>query len=198
MESDIYKTILEPADGLYKEKGSKFIARIFHVESEGEVKERLIQVKKEYYDARHHCYAYRLNPENEMVRSNDDGEPSGTAGMPILNQIYSFGLFDVLVVVIRYFGGTKLGVSGLIKAYKSSTIDAMEHSEIVSKTINRNVELHFEYLLINDVMRLIKEENLTVLKQQFDNSCFMKLEVQRNREEFVKSKFLKIAGVKVN
>ena len=197
-EVDVYKTIIDPSEGLYKEKGSKFIARVFHVESEEEVKDSLNQVKKQYYDARHHCYAYRLNPENELFRSNDDGEPSGTAGKPILNQILSYELYDVLVVVVRYFGGTKLGVSGLIRAYKSATVDALGQAEIIHKTITRNVEIGFEYVLLNDVMRIIKEEDLIVLKQQFDNTCFMILEVQKNREEIIKSKFDKIQGLVIN
>lgn len=196
-ETGVYKTIKKPSEGLYKEKGSKFIAHVFHVESEDEVKDSLSQIKKQYYNARHHCYAYRLNPENEQFRSNDDGEPSGTAGKPILNQILSNELFDVLVVVVRYFGGTKLGVSGLIRAYKSATVDALQQAEIIQKTITRNVDIRFEYVLLNDVMRIIKEEDLTVLKQQFDNTCFMILEVQINREEIIKSKFGKILGITV-
>lgn len=197
-ETGVYKTIIEPSEGLYKEKGSKFIAHVFHVESEEEIKDSLNQIKKLYYNARHHCYAYRLNPENEQFRSNDDGEPSGTAGKPILNQILSYELFDVLVVVVRYFGGTKLGVSGLIRAYKSATIDALEQTEVIQKTITRKVNVRFEYVLLNDVMRIIKEEDLTILKQQFDNTCFMLLEVQKNREEIIKSKFDKILGIIVN
>jgi len=196
-EADVYKTIQEPADGLYKEKGSKFIARVFHVESEEEVKDCLLEVKKQYHDARHHCYAYRIDPENEQFRSNDDGEPSGTAGKPILNQILSFELFNVLLVVVRYFGGTKLGVSGLIRAYKTATIDAFENAKVVTNTITRSIELQFEYPLLNDVMRVIKEENITVLNQQFELSCEIKIEVQRNREEIIKSRFGKIYGVEV-
>lgn len=196
-ETGVYKTIIKPSEGLYKEKGSKFIAHVFHVESEEEVKDSLNQIKKQYHNARHHCYAYRLNPENELFRSNDDGEPSGTAGKPILNQILSYELFDVLVVVVRYFGGTKLGVSGLIRAYKAVTVDALEQAEVIQKSITRNIEIRFEYVLLNDVMRIIKEEDLAVLNQQFDNNCFMILEVQKNREEIIKSNFGKILGLTV-
>lgn len=197
VESDVYKTVLSSGQGLYKEKGSKFISKVFHVENEEDVKACLDEIKKEFYDARHHCYAYRLNPENEVIRSNDDGEPSGTAGKPILNQIYSFELFNILIVVVRYFGGTKLGVSGLIRAYKAASVDAIDHSEIVTKTITRNFDVLFDYTLLNDVMRLVKDENLNVIDQQFDNTCFIKFEVQRNREEIIKSKCNKIPGITI-
>lgn len=196
-ETDHYKTIHEPSTGLYKEKGSKFIAHVFHVENIEEVKFKLGEVKKQYHDARHHCFAYRINPEMEEVRSYDDSEPSGTAGKPILNQILSFELYDVLVIVIRYFGGTKLGVSGLIRAYKSAAIDALEHASVVSKTINRIIKIKFEYPLLNDVMKVIKDEELKVLSQQFDASCSMNIEVQRNREEILKEKFFKIFGITI-
>jgi len=195
--SDRYKTIQGKAQGLYKEKGSKFIALAFHVETEQEVKNRLLSVKKEFHDARHHCYAFRINPENEFFRSNDDGEPSGTAGKPILNQILSAELFNVLIVVVRYFGGTKLGVPGLIRAYKTAARDALEHANIVTSVITRTLELEFDYPLTNQVMRIIKEEHLTVLKQDFFTTCKLTLQVERVQKEKVLKKFKSVIGLTV-
>lgn len=180
MESDSFLTINSVSEGIFKDKGSKFIAKAFPVESEIQVKEILTLLKREYYDARHHCYAYRFNPEEEQYRSNDDGEPSGTAGKPILNQLYSRELMNVLVVVIRYFGGTKLGVSGLINAYKTAANDALENTIIVQRFIYRLVEVHFEYPLLNSVMRLVKEENLTIVEQDFGLNCVIKIQMKKN------------------
>ncbi len=196
-ESDRYKTIKGRSEGYYKEKGSKFIARAFHVEREEEAKEYLLQMKKEYHDARHHCYAFRIQPENEFFRSSDDGEPSGTAGKPVLNQILSAELFDVLVVVIRYFGGTKLGVAGLIRAYKTAAQEAIEQAEVVIPVISRNMTLFFDYSLMNRVMRLVKNEKLHILKQDFAFRCELVIEVERNREKTVAEKFKRIYGLTV-
>ena len=196
-ESDRYKTIKGSSEGYYKEKGSKFIARAFHVECEGEAKEYILQMKKEYHDARHHCYAFRIQPENEFFRSSDDGEPSGTAGKPILNQILSAELFDILVVVIRYFGGAKLGVAGLICAYKTATREAIEQAEIVVPVISRNRTLFFDYSLMNRVMRLVKDEKLPVLKQDFALRCELVVAVERNKEKTVAEKFKRIYGLTV-
>jgi uncharacterized YigZ family protein len=196
-ESDRYKSIKGSSEGYYKEKGSKFIARAFHVENEGEAKEQLTLMKKEYHDARHHCYAFRIQPENEFFRSNDDGEPSGTAGKPILNQLLSAELFNVMVVVIRYFGGTKLGVPGLIRAYKTATRDALDRAEIVDLTITRKLTLLFDYPLMNSVMHIVKAEKLPVLKQDFALQCELVLEVERNREKIVADKFKRIHGLTV-
>ncbi len=190
--SDRYKTIRGGSEGLYKEKGSKFIARAFHVEKEEEAKDFLLQMKKEYHDARHHCYAFRIQPEDEFYRSSDDGEPSGTAGKPILNQILSAELFDIIIVVIRYFGGTKLGVPGLIRAYKTAAHDAIEQAEVIIPVITRKMTLSFDYPQMNRVMRIVKEENLHVLKQDFSLSCELVLVVERNREEIVAEKFKRI------
>jgi len=196
-ESDRYKSIKGSSEGYYKEKGSRFIARAFHVESEEQAKAQLLLMKKEYHDARHHCYAYRIQPENEFFRSNDDGEPSGTAGKPILNQILSAKLFDVIVVVIRYFGGTKLGVPGLIRAYKTATRDALNCAKVVDLTITRTFRLSFDYPLMNPVMRIVKEEKLTVLKQDFALQCELVLEVERNRAKSVAEKFKRLHGLTV-
>ncbi len=197
MIEDIYKTVKGVSEGLYKEKGSKFIARAYHVESEEEVKAVLQQLRKEFYDARHHCYAWRIDARNERTKSNDDGEPSGSAGKPILNQLFSFELYDVLVVVIRYFGGTKLGVSGLINAYKVSTREALENAKIIKKELRDLYQVEFEYPLMNAVMRVIKEEVLVIKEQQFDNQCLINLEVRLSTIDKSINRLNKIRGVKL-
>ncbi len=197
MDIHEYNTILNPSGGYYKEKGSKFISRLKHVESEKDCKDFLNEMKKEFYDARHHCYAYRLDPENERTRSNDDGEPSGSAGKPILNQLLSHGLYNVMVVVIRYFGGTKLGVSGLINAYKLSTKDAIEEAEIRIKHISNVYTLHFEYPKLNDVMRVIKEEKISIIKQDFSISCFIKIEIKKSQLNKSFFRFENLYGVEI-
>lgn len=189
METDSYKTIVSPARGLYKEKGSKFIAISKHIKSEEDFKEFLGEVKKEFYDARHHCYAWRLGPDDEMYRSNDDGEPSGSAGKPILNQLLSKELFYTAIIVVRYFGGTKLGVSGLIRAYKSSSQDALENSKIKKRFIYKTLELKFKYPRLNDMMRIIKEENLKISLQEFEIECLLRIDVKRNDVKYVITKF---------
>ena len=197
MIEDIYKTVEGVSEGLYKEKGSKFIARAYHVESEEEIKAVLQKLRKEFYDARHHCYAWRLDARNERTRSNDDGEPSGSAGKPILNQLFSFELFDVLVVVIRYFGGTKLGVSGLINAYKVSTREALENAKMVKKELRDLYQVEFEYPLMNAVMRVVKEEGLVIKNQQFDNQCSINLEIRLSTIDKSINRLSKIRGVKL-
>jgi uncharacterized YigZ family protein len=194
---DTYKTVEGTAEGLYKEKGSKFIARIYHVESEEEAKAILGKLKKEFYDARHHCFAWRIDPRNERTRSNDDGEPSGTAGKPILNQILSFELYDVFIVVIRYFGGTKLGVSGLINAYKSASRDAIENATIIEKEIRDLYRIEFDYVMMNSVMRIVKEENLVVKKQDFDNVCRMDVEIKLSTVQKSTNRLKGLKGVKL-
>lgn len=197
MEQDFYKTIIAVSEGFYKEKGSKFIAKVFPVETEEQVKSVRALVKKEFYDARHHCFAYRINPEEEKFRSSDDGEPSGTAGKPILNQILSFELYNVLIIVVRYFGGTKLGVSGLINAYKSAARDAINQSEIKTKFIYRVLSLHFDYALMNNVMRIVKEEQLEVLERIQELSCTFTINVKKNELEKVLERLMKIRGLSV-
>ncbi|HEY9113959.1 MAG TPA: YigZ family protein [Bacteroidales bacterium] len=183
METDSFFTIESECEGSFKDRGSKFIAKVFPVETEEQVKEILTTLRKEYYDARHHCYAYRINPEDEQFRSNDDGEPSGSAGKPILNQLLSKELMNVLVVVIRYFGGTKLGVSGLINAYKTATLDAIENSKIVKRYIFRQIEVRFEYPQMNSVMRFVKEADIEVLDQNFDLNCVIKIQIKKSELE---------------
>ncbi len=194
---DIYKTIEGTSEGLYKEKGSKFIARAYHVENEEEIKAVLLKLRKEFYDARHHCYAWRIDVRAEKTRSNDDGEPSGSAGKPILNQLFSFELYDVLLVVIRYFGGTKLGVSGLINAYKTASREALENANIVEKEIRDLYQVDFEYPMMNSVMRIIKEDNLTIVGQHFDNHCTIELALRLSTINKSTNRLSKIHGVKL-
>lgn len=183
--SDTYKSIAGPSKGQYRDLGSRFLAFVYPVETEEEIKSIISGIKKEYFDARHHCYAYRLGREGEQWRANDDGEPSSTAGRPILGQLLSNELSDVLVVVVRYFGGTKLGVPGLIKAYKSATQDALANARIVEKISTVLLTIEFDYLRMNDVMKLLKDLNITILEQQFDLSCRISVRVRLSQvEEF--------------
>lgn len=168
---DTYKSISAPTDGLFKDNGSRFIAKAFPVESEETVKEIVTSIKKEYHDARHHCYAYRLGYKGDKFRANDDGEPSSSAGRPILGQIDSFGLSDILIVVIRYFGGIKLGIPGLIRAYKTSSADALTKAEIIEKVAGENYRLHFDYMKMNEVMKLLKDLDLQASQQDFSLDC---------------------------
>jgi uncharacterized YigZ family protein len=192
-----YKTVTKISQGLYKEKGSKFIAFLFPVQTEEQFKEKYSAIKKEYHDARHHCYAYRLDPENETVRSSDDGEPSGTAGKPMLNQLYSFELFNVGVVVVRYFGGTKLGVSGLINAYKQATIDAIENNHVVTRYLTEYLKVEFAYPLLNEVMRVVKEEKLKIREQKFEMECMVGLEIKKSEFPKVYDRLSKIRGLNI-
>ncbi len=173
-----YLTIKEISEGVYKEKGSKFFAYAYPVKTEEEIKGIIRNLRKEYYDARHHCYAFMLGANQKHFRANDDGEPSNSAGNPILGQIRSKNLTDILIVVVRYFGGTKLGVSGLIHAYRTSALDAIENATIIKKDVTEIIHIEFDYFSMNDVMKIIKDYNPTVLSQQFDNSCQMVLEVK--------------------
>ncbi len=193
--TDTYKTIEAPSEGLYKEKGSKFIAKAFPVRTEEQVKEILEMLRAEFYDARHHCYAYIIGYQGDRWRANDDGEPSGTAGRPIYGQLLSFGVTNVLVVVIRYFGGTKLGVSGLINAYKLATYDALSNAKIITKTVDAIYKLTFGYEMMNEVMKLAKDLNLQFMEQQFNNTCFIRVRVRRSIESEFISRCMKIEGL---
>jgi uncharacterized YigZ family protein len=168
---DSYKSIAAPSEGLFKDNGSRFIARAYPVETEEEVKEIVASLKKEFYDARHHVYAYRLGYKGDRFRANDDGEPSGSSGRPVLGQIDSNGLSDILVVVIRYFGGIKLGIPGLIRAYKTSTSDAIANAEIVEKIASRMYRVSFGYMGMNSVMKVFKDMGLEQKNQKFDMEC---------------------------
>ncbi|MCC9166008.1 IMPACT family protein [Pontibacter harenae] len=194
---DTYRTIVSPAEGLYKEKGSKFIALAYPVYSEDEVKEILAELKKQYYDARHHCYAYTLGADKSRFRANDDGEPNHSAGDPILGQIRSADLSNVLVVVIRYFGGTKLGVSGLINAYKTATVDALANATVVEQHETVLLQVHYAYPQMNDVMSLVKEYNLDVREQQFELDCRLTIEVRKQLQQEVSEKLKSLEAVSV-
>ena len=175
---DSYKSIASESRGLFKDKGSRFIAHDYPVETEEEVKEIVAALKKEYYDARHHVYAYRLGYLGDKFRANDDGEPSGSSGRPVLGQIDSNELSDILVVVVRYFGGIKLGIPGLIRAYKTATADAIANAEIVEKIACKRYKVHFGYMGMNSVMKVFKDMGLDQKNQQFDMECSMETNVR--------------------
>lgn len=177
---DTYKTIANLAEGIYTEKRSKFIAMALPVRTLEEIKEHLEKYQKQYYDARHVCYAYMLGHERKDFRANDNGEPSGTAGKPILGQINSNELTDILIVVVRYFGGIKLGTSGLIQAYKAAAAEAIAAAEVIEKTVDDEVEVAFEYPFMNDVMRIVKEEEPQIVSQSYDMDCLMRLRIRRS------------------
>lgn len=187
-ETDTFKTVSGTAKGLYRDKGSKFIGLVFPVGSEEEVRGKITELKKEYFDANHHCYAYRIGKDNPVSRMNDDGEPSGSAGKPIHGQILSKELTNVLVVVIRYFGGTKLGIPGLVKAYKTTAKEVLDSVSFVSRSITEKFELTFDYLVLNDVMRILKEEHVEFISKDIGNTCRICFFIRRNRIESLKSK----------
>ncbi|WP_421943698.1 IMPACT family protein [Pedobacter sp.] len=192
---DSYKTTKEASEGIFRDKGSKFIAYAYPIRSDEEVKPIINALRSEHAKARHFCYAYRLTTDRSVFRINDDGEPSGTAGRPILNCLLSEDLTYVLVVVVRYFGGTLLGVPGLINAYKSATVEALQSSTKISKTINDVYEVNFDYLQMNDIMKLIKDESLEVINQNFDINCMIKFEIRKAQLNQVLIKFDKIEGI---
>ena len=189
---DSYKTISKLAEGTYTEKRSKFLAFAIPVRTIDEIKEQLKVYEKKYYDARHVCYAYMLGAERTDFRANDNGEPSGTAGRPILGQINSFGLTDILIVVVRYFGGIKLGTSGLIVAYKAAAQEALNAADIIEKTVDADITFVFEYPFLNDVMRIVKEESPEIISQDFDNDCRMTLRIRKSQFEKLKSRLQKV------
>ena len=177
-QTDTYRSIEAASEGLFKDNGSRFIALAYPVESEDEVKEIVAGLKKEYHDARHHCYAYRLGHRGDRFRANDDGEPSGSAGRPILGQIDAAGLSDILVVVVRYFGGIKLGIPGLIRAYKTSTADALAKAGVVEKVAGLSFRVRYDYLDMNTVMKVLKDLSLPVSGQIFDTQCSVDVRVR--------------------
>jgi uncharacterized YigZ family protein len=168
---DSYKSIASESRGLFKDNGSRFIAHAYPVETEEEVKEIVASLKKEYYDARHHVYAYRIGYKGDKFRANDDGEPSGSSGRPVLGQIDSNSLSDILVVVVRYFGGIKLGIPGLIRAYRTATADAIANAQIVEKIASKTYRIHFGYMSMNGVMKVMKDMGLEQKNQKFDMEC---------------------------
>lgn len=177
---DTYKTIEGQSESVYTEKRSKFIAIAIPVRTLAEIKQYLEEYQKKYYDARHVCYAYMLGAERKDFRANDNGEPSGTAGKPILGQINSNELTDILVIVVRYFGGIKLGTSGLIVAYRTAAAQAIAEATVIEKTVDQDVTVAFEYPFMNDVMRIVKEESPEILEQSYDMDCFMRLRIRKS------------------
>ena len=192
MIRDAYKSIASRAGGLFKDNGSRFIAWAYPVETEEEVKEIVTGLRKEYHDARHHCYAYRLGWLGDRFRANDDGEPSGSAGRPILGQIDAAGLSDVLVVVVRYFGGIKLGIPGLIRAYKSSTADALSQAEVVEKIAGKSFRLRFGYLAMNPVMKVLKDMDIPAKDQEFGMDCALTVRVRLSLEAAFRERILQV------
>ncbi|PSR53377.1 YigZ family protein [Adhaeribacter arboris] len=192
-----YLTIAAPSTGIYKEKGSKFLAYAYPVITEAEIKEIMAGLRKEYYDARHYCYAYRLGPSGNLYRANDDGEPNHSAGDPILGQLKSANLTDILLVVIRYFGGFKLGVSGLIQAYKTAAQEALAAATIVQKAEQAQLTLHFTYEQLNEVMRLTKEPGLVIRQQEFHQTCLLVIQFPKIQEPIIRARLSKIKEVRL-
>lgn len=191
---DSYKSISGRSQGLFKDNGSRFIALAYPVETESEVREIVGALKKEYHDARHHCYAYRLGYKGDVFRASDDGEPSSSAGRPILGQIDSNELSDILIVVVRYFGGIKLGIPGLIRAYKTSSADAIANAEIVTKVASRLYRLEFGYMEMNSVMKVIKDMGIVPKSQDFAVSCSMDVSVRLSLEKDFLTRISKVPG----
>ena len=195
--SDTYKTIIAPTEGIYKEKGSKFLSFAIPVSSADEVKEIVKNYRKEYYDSRHVCYAYMLGADRKEFRANDDGEPSGTAGRPILGQINSRELTNILVIVVRYFGGILLGTGGLVVAYKEATTDALDQAEVIEKTVDETISIVFDYVLMNEVMRIIKDTNAQISSQNFEDQCAMQLSIRKQDAGLLSAKVAKIYGLQI-
>ena len=191
---DEFLTITDtPAEGFYSEKRSKFLAFAFHVTSEEEVKQYVAEFRKKYYDARHVCWAYMLGADRTDFRANDDGEPSSTAGKPILGQINKNELTDILIIVVRYYGGDNLGTSGLIVAYRTAAAEAIANAEIVSQFVEEEVVFDFPYIMMNDVMKIIKDMSPRIISQTYDNTCEMKLSIRKSEAPMLKAKFDKLA-----
>lgn len=194
---DTFRTIIKSSEGLYKEKMSKFLSFAEPCTSAEEAKEIVAMYKKEYYDARHVCWAYMIGHQRLEFRSNDDGEPSGTAGKPILGQINSFNLTDLVVIVVRYFGGIKLGTSGLIEAYRTAAAEALSAADIVEKLVEETLEVYFEYPLMGEAMRIVKEEGAKVLVQDFTIDCRLKLSLRKSLMPKMRDRFEKVLGIKI-
>lgn len=191
-----YRTIAGPSEGSYKEKGSKFYAFAFPVNSEKEVTARLNELRQQYHDARHHCYAYRLEADGSQFRANDDGEPAHTGGTPILGQIDKYGLTMVLIVVVRYFGGTLLGAGGLARAYKTAVADALSKSRPIKKFVTRSLTICFGYDKMNEIMRIVEQPGIDILEQDFAEECIMVLRVRTDRLDRIRDHLDRIAGVR--
>ncbi len=193
--SDTYLTIEKNAEALFKDKGSKFLAFAYPVENDRQIKEILAQLKKEHHTANHHCYAYRLGADKLNFRANDDGEPNNTAGKPILGQLQSNDLTNILIVVVRYFGGTLLGVSGLINAYKNSAAEVIKATSIIEKQVLFSYTIHFPFEHLNEVMKLLKQLDAKINQQQFDNDCDIHFSIRKASSELCEEKLKKIEGL---
>ncbi|HOY39595.1 MAG: YigZ family protein [Bacteroidales bacterium] len=197
MDKDAYHSIREKTQGYFRDRGSKFLSFAFPVSCDEDVKNILNQLRKEYYDANHHVYAYRLGVDENNYRSSDDGEPANSSGKPVLGQILSYGLSDVLVVVIRYFGGVKLGVPGLIHAYRTAADDALKSADIIEKLVQRTICVEFPYSLMNQVLRLVEEEHAEVFSRDFTEDCRLSFRVRKSHYKDVSIKLNQIFGVKI-
>lgn len=195
---DTYLTIKAAAEGVFRDRGSKFLAFAYPITSDAEIKDIVTRLRAEHPKANHHCWAMRLGTDRSVFRINDDGEPSGTAGRPILNVLLSRDVTNVLVVVVRYFGGTLLGVPGLINAYKQAAMDALNNAAIIDKSVQDVYTLQFAHEQMNDVMRLVKENSLSVLSQQFDNLCTLQISIRKTKVNEVLGKLEKLQGVKIS
>ncbi len=198
MFDDTYRTVKSQSQGAFKEKGSRFLSFVFPVSNEQDIKTYLNELRKTYFDARHNCYAYALGPARDGYRQNDDGEPSGTAGKPIYGQILSNNITNVLIVVVRYFGGTKLGVRGLIDAYKAAAQDALKNNEIIEKIVMEVYEITFAYPHTNNVMKIIKENNLNILQNEFNQLSRVMLSVRKNKADQIKSYLQSLNGLTID
>jgi uncharacterized YigZ family protein len=192
---DTYRTIEKPVEGIFRDRGSKFLAFAYPISNESELKNILLPLKNEHPKANHHCWAMRLGIDRSVFRINDDGEPSGTAGRPILNTLLSRDLTNLVIIVVRYFGGTLLGVPGLINAYKMATEEALKLAVVIEKTVNDIYTISFEYLQMNDVMKVIKDDNLTIISQAFDNDCSITVSIRKTQVNQALGKLSKINGV---
>ena len=190
--TDEFKTIATTSEGYYTEKRSKFLAFAHHVQTTDEVKDIIAQYRKKYYDARHVCYAYMLGAERNDFRANDDGEPSSTAGKPILGQINSNELTDILIVVVRYYGGVNLGTSGLIVAYREAAADAISHAAIETRQVEEIIKYTFAYPQMNDVMRIVKDMNPRIISQTYDNTCEIVLSIRKSEADLLRNKLEKL------
>ncbi|MFW5831526.1 MAG: YigZ family protein [Prolixibacteraceae bacterium] len=195
---DTYKTIDKPAEGYFKDKGSKFYAFAVPVQNENEIKEAIAGLKKQHHSARHHCYAWRLGTEDIIYRANDDGEPPSTAGKPVLGQLLNFDLTNIIVVVVRYFGGTLLGTGGLINAYRKAAADAIKNAEIKTKIVEQHFQLSYSYKQMNDVMSVLKQENLNITTTRFEEECSLVFAVRKSKAERIEKIFSDFYGVKIS
>lgn len=194
---DTYKTIEKKSEGVFKDRGSKFIAFAIPVTTEEEAKKNISGIKKEYHDACHHCFAYRIGPDKLSWRASDDGEPSGTAGKPIYNQILSKDLTNILIIIVRYFGGTLLGVPGLINAYKTAAIEALNNAAIITKTVNDIYDVTYDYSVMNDVMKIIKDRGLEILSTDFSEHCKINFKVRKSESTVVYDSMKKLTSLQI-